>query len=264
MKRHFTILLVMVLTAALLCGCSTGPVQAETQSPQAVNEAAAALVLDIPTTQYFTHEAVAAEDIDAIMMAGSNAPSAMNGQPWHFSVITDPAVMEEISGGMSFGGAPAGMGEMPEGFAPPQDGEAPGGEATAEGAAIPEGVPDGTMSAPPAGGAATKAGVGDSPLVIVISCKAGSEFDAGLACQNMSVEAQLLGYGTKIISSATMTINAEGNDALRTKLGIPEGYSACALLLVGKEDTTVDTTVDTYTGATERNALEEMATYLVP
>lgn len=62
-------------------------------------KAAAELVADIATTQYFTDEAVDEGDIEIIVQAGLNAPSAMNGQPWHFSVITD---MQQISEGMSF------------------------------------------------------------------------------------------------------------------------------------------------------------------
>ena len=48
------------------------------------------------------------------------------------------------------------------------------------------------------------------------------ELDAGLACQNMSVAAQLLGYGTKIISSPTLAVNGENQAVYQEQLGIPE------------------------------------------
>ena len=109
---------------------------------------------------------------------------------------------------------------------------------------------------------AYKAGIADAPLVIVISCKAGSELDAGLACQNMSGVAQLLGYGTKIVTSPTMALNGTDQDTYRELLGIPDDYSASAILLIGHEDTSVDESVDGYTGATNRNPVNDMVTYV--
>lgn len=132
--------------------------------------------------------------------------------------------------------------EMPEGFAPPSGfGAAPGADA---------------------GRGLTKAGLGDSPLVIVVSCKNGSELDAGLACQNMSAAAQLLGYGSKIISSPTMALNGEKQDEYRELLGIPEDMSAVALLLIGYEDSTIDESIDGYTAASERKPVTDVVTYV--
>ena len=93
------------------------------------------------------------------------------------------------------------------------------------------------MPTPPAGDktgfsrAASKAGMGDAPVTIVISCTAGSELSAGLAVQNMSVEAQLLGYGTKIMTAPSMALNSE---EYLTLLNIPQGQQVAAVLLVGK------------------------------
>ena len=227
---------------------------------------AVSVLQNIRTTQYFTDEAVGQKDIETIVRSGINAPSAMNGQPWHFSVITDAEVLQQISegmsGGMGFGGrsqgAPDGDMVPPEGMTPPEgmeDGrpegmqphegfvpegnlpggmEFPGGEMP-EGVSFPEGMEfsEGERPAAPGGsfGGMSKAGITDAPLVIVISCKAGSELDAGLACQNMSGAAQLLGYGTKIVTSPTMALNGSNQDTYRELLGIPDGYSAAAIPL---------------------------------
>ena len=75
----------------------------------------------------------------------------------------------------------------------------------------------------------------------------------------MSIEAQLLGYGTKILTSPTMVL---GSDEYSELLSIPEGQRAVAVLLVGVADTAVDTTADGYTGATERNPFDEVVTYV--
>ena len=253
----------------------------------AIDADAVSALQNIKTTQYFTDEAVVQKDMETIVQAGINAPSAMNSQPWHFSVITDAEVLQQISegmgSGMGFGGRPQGApdGEMahPEGMTPPEgmeDGR-PEGMESPEGfapdgtmpegmdfPAMPEGMdfPEGQPPAAPGGGSMNKAGIADAPLVIVISCKAGSELDAGLACQNMSGVAQLLGYGTKIVTSPTMALNGSDQDTYRELLGIPDDYSAAAILLIGHEDTSVDESVDGYTGATNRNPVNDMVTYV--
>ena len=253
----FKCFLIAALSAAcLLAGCSqTAPQMTEAPANNA-QASAVTLISDIATTQYFTDEAVSDKDLDTILMAGINAPSAMNGQPWHFTAITDAAVLEQIAGDMSFGGMP------PAGMMPPDD-------------AMPEGAFPGDMNlelpkgaespaAPPAApvSGASKAGLTDAPLSIVVSCADGSELDAGLACQNMSVTAQLLGYGTKIISSPTIALNGANQAEYKTLLGIPENQTAVAILLVGWADTSVDESVDGYTGATARNPLNELVTYV--
>ena len=236
---------VLALALTLLGGCAetetdSGP---EAEGALASEEAegeelslkdALALAADTATTQYFTDEALPQPDIETILLAGVNAPSAMNGQPWHFAAVTDTGVLEQISEDMSAG--------------------LPAGDSREDKA---NGETDEGLAAAPA-----KAGIADAPLAIVISCKEGSEFDAGLACQAMSCTDQLLGYGTKVISSPTIALNGEKQQEYRDLLGIPEDCSAVAVLLVGCEDVSVDETLDGYAGATERSPLEQMATYV--
>lgn len=274
MMKIKCILLVAAISAlCLMWGCSQSNSQAgddlSQESPGTVqtgNINAVELVSDIVTSQYFTDDKVSDDDIETILMAGINAPSAMNGQPWHFSVITDAALLQQIFEDMS-SGMRYGRGTPPEGAAVP-DGKLP------EDRELPDRFDAGgdrDSSAPPdaaAGGnhavtgSVSKAGIADAPLVIVISCSDGSELDAGLACQTMSVAAQLLGYGTKIISSPTLAVNGEHQADYRERLGIPESQTATAFLLIGMEDTSIDESVDAYTGATPRNPLEEMVTYV--
>ena len=244
-KKHISMLTASVLALTLLSACGESLADAETEDYQVSDVAAETepastlnaeadvagamdtaleLLTDVATTQYFTDDAVEEEDIDTILDAGINAPSAMNGQKWHFSAITDKKVLEQIAADMAAG--------------------------TVTGTS---GSDNGTQS---------KAGIADAPLAIVVSCSSGSEFDAGLACQAMSSAAILLGYGTKIISSPTIVLNGENQDEYRELLGIPEDYSAVAVLLVGYADEDVDESADGYTGATERNSAEDMATYV--
>ncbi len=269
MKKSIQLVLCMSMLSMALCACSAAPsTSADTTSSQ--NEISAAdLIRTISTTQYFTDEEVNSADVEKILYAGVNAPSAMNGQKWHFTAISDKAVLEEIAGSMGMpGGAPPADMKLPDGAAPadmklpdgasPTDMKAPNGTPPTDAKA-----PDGAQ-APAAPAASTKAGLTDAPLAIVISCADGSEFDAALACQNMSAEAQLLGYGSKIISSATMALNGANKAEFDELLDIPEGYSAVAVLLVGKEDTSIDETMDGYTGATSRNPFDDMVSYVKP
>ena len=151
-------------------------------------------------------------------------------------------------------------GEMPasaDGVKPerPADGEAPSFPQDGEAPSFPQG---GGMPAAAAGGSGAKAGLGDSPLAIVIyKNTAGSspnpDFDCGLAAQNMYVAAASLGYGVKIVSSPTMALNGTNHDQICEKLGVEPSMSAVAVLLIGKPDTAVDGV----TGATVRAGLDE-------
>ena len=172
---------------------------------------AAALVEDFPTVQAYTDEPVDENDIIKILNAGINAPSSMNSQPWHFTVVTDKEVMAAIAS-------------------------------------------EGDMSS------STRAGITQAPLAIVVSCKKGAEFDAGLTTQAMSIEAQLLGYGSKLFTSVKTTMNGAREQEFREMLQIPDDFYAFVVLIVGRQDLTVDAT----STATGRYPLEQMATFITP
>lgn len=279
MKTKCIPLVAAISALCLMWGCSQSNSQAghdvSQESPgtvQTENTNAVELVSDIATTQYFTDDKVSNDDIETILMAGINAPSAMNGQPWHFSVITDAALLQQISEDMSSGmrvgrGTPSDGADMPVGKLP-EDGELPedgklSDRFDADGDRDSTPPPDTTAGGNRAAtGSVSKAGIADAPLVIIISCSDGSELDAGLACQTMSVAAQLLGYGTKIISSPTLAVNGENQAAYREQLGIPENQAAAAFLLIGMEDTSMDESADAYTSATPRNPWDELVTYV--
>ena len=223
MKRIMGIILTaMLLTVSAACA-----------------ETAVDVIMNTGTTQAFTDEAVSSEDLETILRAGLSTESAINQQPWFFVAVTNPEVMSEIAGpGMGGFAPPAGMGEKPEG--------------------APEGAPEGDRpAAPPMGGGGAKASLGDSPAAIIIykndaSKSPDASFDCGLATQNMVIAASSLGYGVKIVSSPTRTLNGENHDALCEKLGVDSSMQAAAVLLIGRADGGVDAT----SGATTREAFE--------
>jgi len=44
----------------------------------------------------FTHDPVSQEEIEKLLKAGMQAPSAGNEQPWHFVVIDDPDILHAV------------------------------------------------------------------------------------------------------------------------------------------------------------------------
>lgn len=244
-------------TAAVLAGALVlGSLMTLCAGSTVANSEAVETVTHIATVQAFKDEPVKDEDVKTIVSAGMNAPSSMNGQPWHFSVVTSKDVLNEIGGNGFGGGKPDGFSGapsgMPEGMTPPD-----GFSGSPSG--MPEGMtpPSGGMSIP--GGSGAKADVADAPLAIVISCKSGSELDAGLATENMSAAAQLLGYGTKIVSSPTMTLNGSRQAEFKQILGIPEDMQAVCVLLIGYAYTEA---YDIVTSATARNSEADTVTYV--
>ena len=200
-------------------------------------ESAVDTILTTGTTQAFSSEAVPEEDIQTILQAGVSTASAINQQPWYFVAITNQDVMKEIGGsGMSFGGKP---GAAPEGMTPPDGaGAPPAGEK-------PEGGMPAMPSMPAGAGGGAKASLGDSPLAIIVYMNTASkspapEYDCGLATQNMVIAASALGYGVKIVSSPTMSLNGDKHDEICEKLGVDTSLKAVAVLLIGKADEAVD------------------------
>ena len=236
MKRS----LAVILAAAVLLSVSA-----------AFADSAVDVIMNTGTTQSFTDEAVPAEDLETILRAGLSTESAINQQPWFFVAVTDPDTMKEIAGsGMGGFTPPADMKDRPEG--------APAGMPEGAPAGMPEGAPEGQPPAAPSmGGGSAKASLGDSPTAIIIykndaSKSPDASFDCGLATQNMVIAASSLGYGVKIVSSPTRTLNGANHDALCEKLGVDPSMQAVAVLLIGK----ADTGVDAVSGATTREAYE--------
>jgi len=250
-----------LILALALSGCGDKKAT-ENASPSSADSAA--LLTEVKTTQFFTDEKLPDEDVKKILSAGVNAPSAMNTQPWHFTAITDEEVTKKLSDAMSSMKPPASKdGKMP---APPSQ---ESGEAPKDAPEKPEGAPEGAPERPPMpegdkpgfSKAPNKAGIGDAPLTIVISCEEGSEFSAGLAVQNMSAEAQLLGYGTKILTSPAMALNGENQEEYKTLLNIPENQKVVAVLLVGKA-VSGEENPDALSSATTRNDFDDMVTII--
>ena len=154
-----------------------------------------------------------------------------------------------FSGG--FGNPGQGMPGSGDGFNPGEGFPNPNGSSSSG---------ESSSSSPLLGGGA-KAGLGDSPAAIIIyrndsTSSPNPDFDCGLAAQNMVIAAASLGYGVKIVSSPTMTLNGANHDALCEKMGVDPSMQAVAVLLIGHTDT------DAITSATTRETLENKASII--
>ena len=217
------------------------------------------VILSAGTTQAFSSEAVSEEDLNSIVQAGLAAASAINQQPWYFAVITNAEMMAELSSG---GGMPAGF-TAPAGDGMEASSGAPAGDVSSAAPAGDGMEASSGMPAAPASTGAAKAALGDSPVAIVIymnenTSSPNASFDCGLACQNMVIAASALGYGTKIISSPTMTLNGADHDAICEKLGVDPAYQAVAVLLIGVADAEAELTAS----ASVRNTVEDMVSFV--
>jgi len=54
-------------------------------------------ILSRRSIRNYEHNEIPKEVLDKILEAGRQAPSAMNRQPWHFVVVTDPSIKKELS-----------------------------------------------------------------------------------------------------------------------------------------------------------------------
>ena len=97
MKKKQWMAVLALMMAVSLSSCGTGT--------SANYGDAARLLTEVKTTQYFSEEKVTETDIEKILSAGVNAPSAMNTQPWHFTAVTDPETNQKLADAMgSMGG----------------------------------------------------------------------------------------------------------------------------------------------------------------
>jgi nitroreductase len=207
----------------LLLGCSKTTTNTNPDEPaNSVKEQVLSILNETRTAQYFLEDSLSVEDINVILDAGRNAMSGRNYQPWYFTAIANKDLIEELAGKMPKRKKQVEM--------------------------------DSSMVKPPA-----KAGFGDSPVVIALACQENKEFDLGLACQNMLLAAEALGYGSKIIKTGAANLNTIENRAL---LKIPENMHVYAILLIGKNDTRIDMSVEGVTGASVRKSVSEISTII--
>jgi len=96
-------------------------------------------------------------------------------------------------------------------------------------------------------------------VLIVVSAQGDGKtngvqiLDCALAVQSIYLAAQALGYGSRIYTGPIDTVNSR----FKTQLGLPSGYSAVALVKVGK----LQGQVDAVSAASARKSAQDLVTY---
>lgn len=142
-------------------------------------------------------EQLAEETLSAILKAGLEAPSARNQQPWHFSVVQDNALIQEVHNEaakvMGKGGSPRFV------------------------------DPDFQIFY-------------HAPTVIFLFGEKEfpwTQVDCGIAVENMALAAEGLGVGSVILGLPKSAFCGEKADELKKRLECPEGYDFVVALALG-------------------------------
>ena len=151
----------------------------------------------------YKEEQLPEEVLSAILRAGLESPSARNRQPWHFSVVQNPeliqAVHDEAAKVMGKGG----------------------GRFTDPGFQI----------------------FYHAPAVVFIFGEkdfSWTQVDCGIAVENMALAAEGQGVGSVILGLPAPAFRGERAEEMRARLGCPEGYDFVIALALGYSTDTKD------------------------
>lgn len=134
----------------------------------------------------------------AILKAGLEAPSAKNRQPWHYSVVQDAELIQEVHDEAAK--------NMPDEKGVPRFSD-PGFQIFYH-----------------------------APTVIFIFADKEfywSHIDSGIAVENMALAAEGLGVGSVILGLPLPAFMGDKADDLRARLGCPDGYDFAIALALG-------------------------------
>lgn len=155
------------------------------------------------SNRIFLDEQVEQADLDAILEAGIYAPSAVNGQPWHFTLVQNKDLLDRLSD------------------------------------AFKELAKKSENSYVQNVGKSEKFHVFyNAPTVIFISgeeTNPRSEVDCAAATQNMLIQAESLGLGSCWIGFIAYLLNSEEGKELLKELELPEGYRQIHAIALGKK-----------------------------
>lgn len=153
------------------------------------------------SVRVFKDEQIKDEDLQEVLEAGLYAPSAINQQSWHFTVIQNGKALENFT-------------------------------QTAKETFLKSGV---DQLKAMANNEKYKVFY-NAPTAIIISGDtkaANPEADCSAATENMLLAAKALGLGTCWIGSMPYIFGDGNNEALKSELGIPEGYTPINSIAIG-------------------------------
>ena len=140
-------------------------------------------------------------DLKAVLEAGMYAPSAVNQQRWHFTVVQDKATLERL------------VGVIKENIL------SSGNKFLGERAKAPD-----------------YHTFYHAPTVVIISGDKDAfalQIDCGCAAENMLIAAEGLGLGSCLMTSPGLLFSGARGAEIKKELGIPEGYAHVCTVTLG-------------------------------
>ena len=165
-------------------------------------------IMDRRSTRGFTDEALTEGEVQTLVDAALAAPTARNTQYWHFSVVHNQALLDEMNDEMT--------------------------------RIITAKKPEGQR------GRFDERGYHvfyHAPTVIFISIPEAcdsrfAEIDAGIAVENIALAAQGLGLGSVIVGMIADVFEGERAAEFNARIGVPEGWRFAIAVVVGHNSVT--------------------------
>ena len=193
----------LVIVAGVMALVSCGQQPAPAQEAAEVDKAAVVLenIMTRVSVRQFTDEPVAKADLETILKAGLQAPSAMNKQDWQVRIVTNQEMLNTLSGFML-------STEMGKGMAERLNG---------------------------------KNAFANAPAVAFVAAETGedatrwSSVDTALLSENMLLTIHALGLGATYQAAPAAMINQsqEAKDFLKTTFGFPENTELINIIIIG-------------------------------
>lgn len=142
-------------------------------------------------------------DLQAIVECGLLAPSAMNQQKWHFTVIRDRQVIEKMGNVMRERMLQSGNERL---------------------------IARARSGMSPFHGAPALVMITADPRVRFI------EIDCGAAAENLALAAEALGIGSCLMAAPGVALEGPEGDPMRRDLGIPDSYVHMISVVLGYKD----------------------------
>ncbi|HUT69023.1 MAG TPA: nitroreductase [Dehalococcoidales bacterium] len=149
-------------------------------------------------------EQIGDAELRAIMEAAMYAPSAMNQQKWHFTVVQNPKMLDKMAGTIRKNLLKSSIDLFVERAK----------------------NPDYNVFF-------------NAPTVVLITADEKAhftEFDCGAATENIALAAESLNIGSCVIGMAGFLFESEKADEIKKELGIPEGYKFIISVALGYKD----------------------------
>jgi nitroreductase len=152
----------------------------------------------------YRSEQISDAEIEAIMEAAVYAPSAMNQQKWHFTVIHDREMLVKITETTR-----QNLLKSPVEF-------------------FVQRAKDPSFNV-----------FYNAPTVVLVTAEEKAmfmDFDCGAAVENITVAAESLNIGSCVIGMAAALFESEKADEIKKELGIPEGYRFVISIALGYKE----------------------------